>query len=156
MGDECARRQMSSIHRQHRMPDARRACRDLVVGLRMAEIDHFIDRQKPRVERSWARGFWPHTHTLSLKYLATEGTDELRFRFDEQELAGGAGLMRIRDAIVACQTLSSSGAPTRPAHSIASRTTAAWLRPLRFRGALDRLAVAARVHQPAASCSSSR
>ena len=94
------------------MPDMRRAHRDLVVGLRMAEIDHFVDRQKPSVERSWARAFWPHTHTLALKCPATGDTERLRFRFDEQELASGAALMRVRDAIAAAR-LAQSAAPPR-------------------------------------------
>jgi hypothetical protein len=107
------------------MPDMRGAHWDLVVGLRMAEIDHLVDRQKPSVERSWARSFWPHTHTLALKRLATDGTERLRFRFDEQELASGAGLRRVRDAIVAFKATSTSGA----AHAAQS---AAPLRALRL------------------------
>ena len=98
-----------------RMLDMRRPHRDFVVGLRMAEIDHFVDRQKPGVERSWARAFWPHTHTLALRCRATEGTGRLRLRFDEQELASGAGLMRVRDAVVACKArpTPSTAAPFR-------------------------------------------
>jgi hypothetical protein len=105
------------MSQQTRMPDVRGGHRDLVVGLRMAEIDHFVDRQKPRIERSWARALWPHTHTLVLKRLAAEGTRRLRFRFDEQELASGAGLMRVRDAIVACNSTSTSGAAVSSAQS---------------------------------------
>lgn len=110
---------MSSMNQKDRMPDMRGAHRDLVVALRMAEIDHFVDRQKPSVERSWARAFWSDAHTLGLKRRGTEGTERLRFRFDEQELTSGAGLMRVRDALGACKATSTSSA-ARPAQSAAS------------------------------------
>jgi hypothetical protein len=140
---------MSSMKQQARTPDMRREHRDLVVGLRMAEIDHFVDRQRPRPERSWGRGVWPHTHTLALKFLATQGTERLRFRFDEQELASGASLMRVRDAIMACKASATGGvATTRPAQSAAPRFRAPQWREI-FRRA-SRVAL-----EPLARCSAS-